>query len=100
MSKSKPVDLMRLYFGESKEMCGTCCNCAEYQYGKKTVRKCLAYGGLHSSKADWAKRWPACGLHGKEIRKQMVSDTAKAIFSKIGVKVQNDILDAQMRLEE
>lgn len=100
MSKSKPVDLMRSYFGESKEMCGTCCNCAEYQYGKKTVRKCLAYGGLHSSKADWAKRWPACGLHGKEIRKQMVSDTAKAIFSKIGVKAQNDISDTQMRLEE
>lgn len=100
MSKSKPIDIMRSYFGESEEICETCCNLTEYQYGKKTVRKCMAYGGLHSSKADWARRWPACGLHGKEVTQQMVSNTAKAIFSKISVKVQNDILDAQMRLEE
>ena len=100
MNKSKPIDLMRLYFGESEETCGTCCNLAAYQYGSKKVRKCMAYGGLHSSKADWAKHWPACGLHGKKVIHQMVSNAAKAIFTKAGVvdKAQNDISDAQMEI--
>ena len=52
----------------------------------KKVRKCIAYGGLHSQKADWAKRWPACGLYGKAVPQQMISDTAKQIFSRIGIR--------------
>ena len=37
-------------------------------------------------KADWAKRWPACGLYGKAVPQQMISDTAKQIFSRIGIR--------------
>ena len=84
--KQKPFELMRLYFGEKDECCGTCCNLREFRYNSKKVRKCIAYGGLHSQKADWAKRWPACGLYGNAVPQQMISDTAKQIFSRIGIR--------------
>ena len=68
--------------------------------GSKRVRKCIAYGGLHSSKADWAKCWTACGLYGKPVHGQMVSDTAKAIFSRIGVAQSKQNFDGQMKMED
>ena len=78
----KPIDLMHHKFGSGcgANKCGTCCNIRGYIYGNHSVRKCLAYGGLHSSKADWAKKWTACGLYGKKITRQMVSDTEKSMF--------------------
>ena len=80
--------------------CGTCCNLRQYQYNAKKVRKCIAYGGLHSSKADWALRWSACGLYGKPVPHQMISDTAKRIFAKIGVcKDDNSPIEGQTKLE-
>ena len=64
------------------------------------MRKCLAYGGLHSSKADWAKKWTACGLYGKNVTRQMVGDTEKAMFFK-GVKHKETYMpiDGQIGLE-
>lgn len=100
--KQKPIELMHCYFGEKGSMycCGTCCNLKVYQYNSKRVRKCIAYGGLHSSKADWANRWPACGLYGEPVAQQMVSDTAKQIFAKIGVYKDDNIpIDGQIGLE-
>ena len=100
--KQKPFELMRLYFGEKDECCGTCCNLREFRYNSKKVRKCIAYGGLHSQKADWAKRWPACGLYGKTVPQQMISDTAKQIFSRIGIRYDDweFQVDGQIRMEE
>ena len=99
--KQKPIELMHCYFGESEgTTCGTCCNLRTMQYNSKRLRKCLAYGGLHSSKADWAMRWTACGLHGKPVPQQMISDTAKRTFARIGIyRDDTTQLDGQMRLE-
>lgn len=99
--KQKPIELMHYSFGASAgNQCGACCNLREYQYNSRRVRKCTAYGGLHSSKADWAKRWPACGLYGKLVPQQMVSDTAKQIFSRIGVsKDDSRPIEGQIELE-
>lgn len=71
---SKPIELMHVYFGENKNTCGTCCNLVEVIRGKKKLRKCKAYGGFHSSKADWAKKWVACGLYGEHVPQPIVSD--------------------------
>ena len=100
--KQKPIELMHYYFGEKNGMdcCGTCCNLRVYQYNSKKVRKCIAYGGLHSTKADWAKRWSACGLYGKPVQQQMVSDTAKQIFARIGIaKEDNSPIEGQISME-
>lgn len=98
----KPIDLMHHKFGMGcgVKKCGTCCNIRGYIYGDHSVRKCLAYGGLHSSKADWAKKWTACGLYGKNVTRQMVGDTEKIMFFK-GVKhKETDMpIDGQIGLE-
>ena len=98
----KPIDLMHHKFGMGcgANKCGTCCNIREYIYGNHSVRKCLAYGGLHSSKVDWAKKWAACGLYGKNVARQMVGDTEKSMFFK-GVKhKETDMpIDGQIKLE-
>lgn len=98
--KPKPIELMHYSFGASSgNQCGACCNLREYQYNSRRVRKCTAYGGLHSSKADWAKRWPACGLYGKPVYTQMVSNVAKQTFSRIGIHHDTIPLDGQMEME-
>lgn len=101
MKKRKPIELMHLYFGEKGGMdcCGTCCNLKVYQYGSKKVRKCVAYGGLHSNKADWAKHWEACGLYEKPVAGQMVSDTEKQRFSRFGICHDNGFIDGQIEME-
>lgn len=102
MARQKPIELMHCYFGEKGGMdcCGTCCNLRVYQYNTKRVRKCIAYGGLHSTKADWAKRWPACGLYGRQVSQQMISDTAKQIFARIGAREEdNGPVEGQIGLE-
>ena len=59
MAKQKPIELMHCYYDTSDgNTCGTCCNLREFRYNSKRLRKCIAYGGLHSSKADWANRCP------------------------------------------
>jgi hypothetical protein len=35
-------------------------------------------------------RWPACGLYGKPVSQQMVSDTAKRTFARIGICKDDD----------
>ena len=100
--KQKPIELMHYCFGEKTGMdcCGTCCNLRVYQYNTKKVRKCVAYGGLHSTKADWAKRWPACGLYGTPVSYQVVSDIAKRTFARIGIcKDESGPIEGQIELE-
>lgn len=99
--KQKPIELMHYSFGTSAgNQCGSCCNLKEYQYNSKRVRKCIAYGGLHSTKADWAKRWPACGLYGTPVTYQVVSDTAKRTFARIGIcKDESGPIEGQIGLE-
>ena len=99
--KQKRIELMHYSFGKSEgNVCGTCCYLRIVQYNDRRLRKCLAYGGLHSSKADWAMRWPACGLYGKLVSQQMVSDIAKRTFAKIGIcKDDNRSTEGQIAME-
>ena len=99
--KQKPIELMHYSFGESEgNICGTCCNLRIVQYNDKRLHKCVAYGGFHSSKADWAMRWPACGLYGTPVPYQAVSDTAKRTFARIGIcKDESGPIEGQLRLE-
>ena len=101
MAKQKPIELMHYSFGVSDgNTCGTCCNLRIVQYNDKGFRKCAAYGGFHSNKADWAMRWEVCGLYSKPVSYQMISDTAKRTFARIGIYREDTTqLDGQMRLE-
>ena len=99
---ARAIDLMHRRFGRSEgKTCGECPNIREYSYGNHNVRKCLPYGGLHSSKADWAKRWPACGLFGHEETRQVVSDGEKSRFFRgIGPEAQpEEPLEGQIEME-
>lgn len=100
MEKHKPIEIMHRYFGVGSDgkCCGTCCNLVEIQTGNKKVRKCRAYGVTCSARSDWAKKWIACGLYGKEVQQESVSDTAKQMFSRIGIG--NFAIDRQMVMEE
>lgn len=96
----KPIELMRRYYGESNHLCGECCNLMTFRAGKRTVRKCKAYGATCSSKSDWAKKWGACGLFGKDVPGKLVSDTAKKMFSRIGVcDYKTQEIDGQQKME-
>lgn len=97
----KPVDFMRWKFGcgPDGKTCGTCCNIRGYIYDNHSVRKCLAYGGLHSNKADWAKKWTACGLYGKKFTRQVVSDTEKSMFFRGMEQKAAEPVEGQLRLE-
>lgn len=99
--KQKPIELMHCFFGVSDgNTCGTCCNLRVVRYNDKIFRKCAAYGGFHSGKADWAMRWEACGLYGKPVSYQVISDTAKRTFARIGICCDDKTqLDGQMGLE-
>lgn len=35
----------------------------------RRVYKCVSYGASKSDSTDWARSWPACGLHGKPVDK-------------------------------
>lgn len=92
MAHCKPIELMHLYFGvkEGADHCGTCCNLVTISAGGKRFRKCKAYGATCSSKSDFAKKWEACGLYNREVRYQMISDTAKRIFARCGIVKEYD----------
>lgn len=98
MNKAKPIELMHLYYGVDSEMhfCGTCCNIVEICRGGKKFRKCKAYGITCSTKSDFAKKWNACGLYGKNVPYQIISDDAKRFFSRCGIVKETDSEDKQV----
>lgn len=97
----KPIDMMHFRFGKKPgKKCGDCPNLFEDYYGDRKVRKCRAYGGLHSRKADWALKWKACGLFGKEMRRQMVSNGEKSVFMKKRKIIDQGEVPGQMGMED
>lgn len=72
----------------------------EAYYGDRKVRKCRAYGGLHSSKADWALKWEACGLFGAVALGQFVSDAEKSVFMRNRKIIETGEMQGQIRMEE
>lgn len=85
MARIKPIEYMHYYYGvaSGEKLCGECCNLVTLKAGDKTLKKCRAYGVTCSCGSDWAKKWDACGLFGKQIDHQIVSDTAKRMFSRL-----------------
>ena len=97
----KPIDMMHARFGEKPgKKCGDCPNLIVAYYGNRKVRKCRAYGGLHSSKADWALKWEACGLFGAVALGQFVSDTEKSVFMRNRKIIETGEMQGQIKMEE
>lgn len=97
----KPIDMMHARFGrETGKKCGDCPNMIEAYYGDRNVRKCRAYGGLHSSKADWALKWDACGLFGAVALGQFVSNGEKSRFMRNNVVVNRQEVEGQIGMED
>lgn len=62
MKTLRKLELMHREFGTTEgKTCGTCSNFVSGKY-----HKCAVYGLTHSEASDWAKRWKACGMYGKE----------------------------------
>ncbi len=63
----KKIGLMREKFGACDgHRCKECSNFVTGKYNDMTLRKCQVYGLTHSEASDWAGKWPACGMFGKE----------------------------------
>ena len=64
---ARKIDLMHQTFGKTDgKICGACKNLESIFTGKRTISKCKVYGKTSSEATDWAKKWAACGLYGKE----------------------------------
>ena len=97
----KPIEMMHARFGKKPgKRCGDCPCLFEAYYGDRKVRKCRAYGGLHSSKADWALKWDACGLFGPETRGPVVTNVEKSVFMRNRKNTEREEVDGQIRIEE
>ncbi len=102
MTKQKPVELMRFYYGECTvfHICAECCNFVSHSAGRRKLFKCKAYGVTHSNRSDWSKKWSACGLFDKPVSGPVISDSAKRIFSRCGIaKDQYEQVEGQIELE-
>lgn len=97
----KPIDMMHFRFGKKPgKKCGDCPNLFEAYYGDRKVRKCKAYGGLHSSKADWALKWEACGLFGTMICGPVVTNGEKSVFMRKRKIIDQGEVTGQMEMED
>ena len=97
----KPVDMMHSLFGvKPGKRCGDCPSLFEAYYGNRKVRKCRAYGGLHSSKADWAIKWEACGLFGRLARGPVVTNAEKSLFMRKKKIIERGEIDGQIGMED
>lgn len=67
MTTIRKMELMHREFGTTEgKTCGNCSNFVSGKYRDRILRKCTVYGLTHSEASDWAKRWQACGMYGKE----------------------------------
>lgn len=90
-TSKKSIDLMHVYFGKKPEgKCGDCSNLIAIHMANRVVRKCRAYGVTSSAATDWAKKHDACGLFNKPISTPMISDSARQIFKRCGVVLDDD----------
>lgn len=65
---ARKIDAMHKAYGRDYGYkCGDCPWLSRKQGYGKAWYKCAAYGDSASESSDWAKRWDACGLRGKDI---------------------------------
>ena len=97
----KPIDMMHAWFGTMpSKKCGDCPSLFEAYYGDRKVRKCRAYGGLHSSKADWALKWEACGLFGRFTRGPVMTNGQKSEFMRREKIIEQGEIPGQIGMED
>lgn len=95
MATIKKIEAMHKRYGIAEgHKCKDCCNLITRQWGNKYF-KCSAYGTSCSTSTDWAKRYPACGLFGKEVE----ADDHRALSIKIPDTVSMDPMAGQIELE-
>ena len=56
----------KIYGVSENNKCGDCCNLL-YRNEQNVYFKCRVYGNSCATSTDWAKKWLACGLFGKEM---------------------------------
>lgn len=67
LCRERKIDAMHKLFGVCEgKTCKECSNFLAGECGNHRVKKCAVYGLTHSEATDWAGKWPACGLFGKE----------------------------------
>ena len=69
-------------------------HCREFRSGRR-VYKCKAYGDSCAESTDWAKSWPACGLHDKPLPDGHVPLIERLKHSK---RVDNRPVDGQVSM--
>lgn len=95
----RKIDLMHRLFGKCDgHTCGECSNLDEYQYTKRTYRKCKAYGNTDSEASDWAKRWIACGLFNNPWKDKPIMRLVRPT-RKDKEDMQNTPIDGQISME-
>lgn len=98
---AKPIEMMHARFGKAPgEKCKDCPSLFEAYYGDRKVRKCRAYGGFHSSKADWALKWDACGLFGTMVSGPVVTNAEKSVFMRNRKVIDSGEVDGQIEMED
>ena len=86
------IDAMHRQYGKVEgKKCGDCVNLIERQYGNKYF-KCAVYGMSCSTATDWAKKWTACGMFGKEFN----PDNHRALSIKVP---DNEPMSNQIEME-
>lgn len=90
----KKIDLMHRIFGsDDAKKCGDCNHFVQGMYHDRILRKCECYGLTHSEASDWAKKWTACGLFGKEYSGNPIIRMNEKIYSRVEI-------DGQIRIGE
>lgn len=88
----KKIDRMHALFGiDPCRKCGECPNLVCGRYRSKILKKCRAYGLTHSQASDWAKRWTACGLFGREYTGRDVIELTDRVNLAVPLEGQIDL---------
>ena len=93
----RKITAMHKEYGKAHGLkCADCTSllCREFRSGRR-VYKCKAYGDSCADSTDWAKSWPACGLHGKPLPDGHVPLIERLKHSK---RVDNRPVDGQISM--
>lgn len=96
MKTLRKLELMHAQFGRCEgHTCGECRNLRSIRYRGMSLRKCAVYGLTHSEASDWAKRWTACGMFGKEYAGPPVIESVRRVYTDTPLENQISMLEEQ-----
>lgn len=97
---NRKIDAMHEEYGfNAAHKCMDCCNLVHVRYSR-TYLKCSAYGESSSTATDWAGKWFACGLYGKDFSKLKRKPLIEALkrMSQSEASKATEPLDGQIEL--